>query len=344
MKEIHELAIWCPRPTQEEYNRLKQSIKKNGQLVPISLYEEKILDGATRAQICEELKIEPKYEEYTGDNPFQFSISMNFHRRHLSKGKQLHVANEIFKVIKELKLEKKKLTTFGHGGGTSAHHQAGEEFPVADQVSTTGNVKKTIPTYDPYTGEPMEAEIEIPQKVIEENNKSRDAASKMTGVSTRDIRFAQELEKEMPNVYESMAKGKKTSQKAKESLKFQKQKKTNRNVVEFKKQQVQDFGHKFLFGRLGGDYAGERNADFTDESDNIMEAWVGCPEHGFLLSLSFDEEKNKVNDKVVLKLTLLQTKGGKNYMNEKHHEEMDSWNVELETYMYDEGKIIYIGA
>ncbi len=50
-----------PRPTKERYEEIKQDIQTQGQQLPIIINEKCIiLDGYTRFQICNDLRIEQK--------------------------------------------------------------------------------------------------------------------------------------------------------------------------------------------------------------------------------------------------------------------------------------------
>lgn len=93
--EIHELANLFPMLNEQEHKRLRDDIIKNGLLNPIVLFEEKILDGRNRSLVCEELDIEVKTVEYTGDDPFGYVMSTNLHRRHLSESQRSMLAARI---------------------------------------------------------------------------------------------------------------------------------------------------------------------------------------------------------------------------------------------------------
>ena len=56
--DIHELALLTPKMTNEQYNALKASIQKNGQLEPIRIYRGKVVDGRHRVKVFKELNIE----------------------------------------------------------------------------------------------------------------------------------------------------------------------------------------------------------------------------------------------------------------------------------------------
>jgi ParB-like chromosome segregation protein Spo0J len=101
---VHPAALRVPEASPEDYARLKEDIRKNGLREQIVLaYDEHdelvILDGRTRARICEELGIKvtasPTYRFGETDtarrassmeqfDPVAYVLSMNVHRRHLS--------------------------------------------------------------------------------------------------------------------------------------------------------------------------------------------------------------------------------------------------------------------
>src|SRR3990172_3611815 len=67
--EKHKFNIF-PDMTQEEYEELSDDIKRNGydKKYPIYLYQNAVLDGWHRYKICEELKIEPTFNTFEGDD------------------------------------------------------------------------------------------------------------------------------------------------------------------------------------------------------------------------------------------------------------------------------------
>jgi hypothetical protein len=80
--EYHEYANIYRMLPERELNALADDIKSKGQLLPITSYEGKILDGRNRYRACQIAGIEPRIEEYTGDDPLGLIASLNDHRRH----------------------------------------------------------------------------------------------------------------------------------------------------------------------------------------------------------------------------------------------------------------------
>ena len=91
----HPIADVWPMMDEAKIAELADDIRKNGQLVPVWLYEGKILDGRNRWAACKIAGIEPKTKEYTGDEPTGFAVSLNDRRRHMNKGSLAAVAAEL---------------------------------------------------------------------------------------------------------------------------------------------------------------------------------------------------------------------------------------------------------
>jgi ParB-like chromosome segregation protein Spo0J len=91
----HPIADVWPMMDEAKLHELAEDIRKNGQLVPVWLYEDKILDGRNRWAACKIAGVEPKTKEYTGDEPTAFAVSLNDRRRHMNKGALAAVAAEL---------------------------------------------------------------------------------------------------------------------------------------------------------------------------------------------------------------------------------------------------------
>ena len=116
--KFHEYADIFPLMLDEEFELLKEDIQRFGLLVPITLYEGKILDGRNRYNACKELNIEAKFEEYAGDDPVNYVISENLFRRHLTMYAKVKVGIKIEPVwaekAREQKIEAGKLYGVKH--------------------------------------------------------------------------------------------------------------------------------------------------------------------------------------------------------------------------------------
>jgi hypothetical protein len=85
--QVHDLAQIIPLHTKEQYEELKEDIRKNKLQSSIMTYEGKILDGRGRYNACVELAKERREtnfrtETYTGPDPRRYVVSANVKRRH----------------------------------------------------------------------------------------------------------------------------------------------------------------------------------------------------------------------------------------------------------------------
>jgi len=94
VKVNEEYKKLLPPLTREEYESLKESIRKNV-----------ILDGHNRYEICNELGIEPKFDVKHFDNPLlekRFVIEANLRRRHLNKFQRIEMAKPLLEIERQL--------------------------------------------------------------------------------------------------------------------------------------------------------------------------------------------------------------------------------------------------
>jgi ParB-like chromosome segregation protein Spo0J len=91
----HSIANLFPMMLDEEFEALKADIKKHGLRDPITIYENKILDGRNRYKACLELKIEPDVVVVERENPWDFVKSKNISRRHLSESQRAAIGAEL---------------------------------------------------------------------------------------------------------------------------------------------------------------------------------------------------------------------------------------------------------
>jgi hypothetical protein len=92
---FHPLANIFPPLNDDGQRELDLDVVKNGQLAAIDLYENKILDGRGRYLACILAGIEPRFENYAGNDPLGFLVSRNLCRRHLDESQRAMVAARI---------------------------------------------------------------------------------------------------------------------------------------------------------------------------------------------------------------------------------------------------------
>jgi N6-adenosine-specific RNA methylase IME4 len=97
--ECHEFSNLIPAMTPEQYGQLVEDMGAFGLREPITLYQDRILDGRHRYRAIGELAergiiIEPRYQEFDGSSSeaYGYVLSMNLHRRHLEYSQRAALA------------------------------------------------------------------------------------------------------------------------------------------------------------------------------------------------------------------------------------------------------------
>ena len=93
--QAHDIANIFPLIQGKEFYELCDDIEKHGLREPIWTYEGKILDGRNRAEACSITGVELVTRKYEGDEPLEFVLSLNLHRRHLNESQRGMVAASI---------------------------------------------------------------------------------------------------------------------------------------------------------------------------------------------------------------------------------------------------------
>lgn len=82
--EFHEAANIFPMITGDEFEQLASDIKKNGLRESIKKLDGKIIDGRNRFVACNQVDVSAVFEDVQTDDPVQYVLSLNLHRRHLT--------------------------------------------------------------------------------------------------------------------------------------------------------------------------------------------------------------------------------------------------------------------
>lgn len=95
---LHPACELFPPMSAEEFNDLKEDIKKNGVLQDILTWKGQLVDGRHRIKACEELGIQWDHvvvQMEESDDPVAWAIGSNLHRRHLSQSQKSMVADKV---------------------------------------------------------------------------------------------------------------------------------------------------------------------------------------------------------------------------------------------------------
>jgi hypothetical protein len=91
----HPLADIFPRLDGDDLTALADDIRKNGLRQAIVTCEGMVLDGRNRLAACKIAGVEPRFKEFTGDDPLGYVISLNLTRRHMDASQRAMVAAKI---------------------------------------------------------------------------------------------------------------------------------------------------------------------------------------------------------------------------------------------------------
>jgi hypothetical protein len=91
----HPLAELFPPLDENALQELAADIKANGLRQAIVTHEGQVLDGRNRLAACKIADVEPRFKEFTGDDPLGYVISLNLNRRHLDASQRAIVAARI---------------------------------------------------------------------------------------------------------------------------------------------------------------------------------------------------------------------------------------------------------
>ena len=106
---IHPAADLFPLIEGQEFKELCADIKSRGLSQPITIYKDgSLLDGRNRLLACYETNQEVVIDQYTGNDPVQFSLSANLQRRHLNPGQRAVVALKVRELLQPLAKERQR--------------------------------------------------------------------------------------------------------------------------------------------------------------------------------------------------------------------------------------------
>lgn len=93
--KISEISARSPDMTEDDFTALVDDIRKNGQLVPIWVRGDEVIDGRKRLRVCELLSIEPKVVNLApGQEAEALARSLNLLRTHYSPSQRAMFAAE----------------------------------------------------------------------------------------------------------------------------------------------------------------------------------------------------------------------------------------------------------
>ncbi len=185
--QFHESPALFPMMKGSEYQDLVNSIKVNGLLEPIIIFQGKILDGRNRYRACLKAGVEPRFS-YLPDNinPWEYVWAVNAERRHLPPGQKA--------VIKILQLKQSE---------TWRQAQMARIKEADRRRSEATREQHTI-------SNPRRGESSGPVSCDTAPKRERDDIAQATQVSTATVARACALVSKRPDLAEKVASGETT--------------------------------------------------------------------------------------------------------------------------------------
>lgn len=158
-----------------ELKELSEDISQNTQRAPITLYENKILDGRNRYRACLMINFEPKFRHYTGNDPQGFVVSANLKRKHLDESQRSMVAAKLAS-MKNGRPEKG-----ANLHGFRSKEQAAKDLNVSPRsVATAKTVLREAPKQDIKAVEQGKKTVSAVAKQIKEKKTKSDSPTDKT--------------------------------------------------------------------------------------------------------------------------------------------------------------------
>jgi hypothetical protein len=107
---VHPAADLFPLMSEDELRELGENIKANGMLSPIILHQGMLLDGRNRLDAMESVDIKFDWKDvprcsgglYDEVDPYDFVVSANLHRRHLTNEQKRELIAKVLKAKPEV--------------------------------------------------------------------------------------------------------------------------------------------------------------------------------------------------------------------------------------------------
>lgn len=198
---IHPAADLFPMVDGEELAALCNDIKERGLQQPIIVWRDgSLIDGRNRLVACYRTNQEVVLETYDGDDPVQFSLSANLHRRHLNQGQKAMVALK----VEELFAAEAKKRMADAGRSAAPGRPANKGVAVLPHLSA-GESPHIAAPQPPQEPAALAACVDTPPPPPAP--KARDQAAAVVGASGRSVQMAKAVTKAAPDLAEKVERG-----------------------------------------------------------------------------------------------------------------------------------------
>jgi ParB-like chromosome segregation protein Spo0J len=206
---IHPVANLFPMIDGEDLAALCADIKERGLQQPIIVWHDgSLIDGRNRLIACYRTHQEVVLETYDGDEPVQFSLSANLHRRHLNQGQKAMVALKVEELFAaEAKKRQGQRTDLAPKPQDIVAKLPQCGAPPATEVPS--NPLTRLPSQCLTAGQRAVVALEIQKELhpLSPAPKARDQAAAVVGASGRSVQMAKAVTKAAPDLAEKVERG-----------------------------------------------------------------------------------------------------------------------------------------
>ncbi len=142
---IHPVCALFPMMTPDKLQELADDIKLTGLAMPVVRHGNVLLDGRNRLLACKMAGVDPKWQDFTGDDPSRWILSTNLKRRHLTPEQSVSIAAEASEAILRDAMERKAATAFKPGiapNPTGANQHTRKVNPDSGSPSSKRDAKQ----------------------------------------------------------------------------------------------------------------------------------------------------------------------------------------------------------
>jgi ParB-like chromosome segregation protein Spo0J len=163
--KVHPAANLFPLMDGTAFDGLVKSIRENGLRVPVTVFNDLVLDGRNRIRACVAAGVEPRFVQFEGGDPIKHVVALNLDRRHLSESQRAMVAA--------------KLANLPRGANQHAQVCASSQTAAAGMLNVSRrSVQKAREVLDAAVPEVVQA--------VERGDLAVDAAAKVAGLDAQE--------------------------------------------------------------------------------------------------------------------------------------------------------------
>lgn len=198
-----------PMVDGEELAALCADVKERGLQQPITVWHDgSLIDGRNRLVACYRTHQEVVLETYDGDDPVQFSLSANLHRRHLNQGQKAMVALKVEELF-AAEAKKRHAAAVAESNRARADRQSPSVAVLPHMEDAEAN--PVIAQPPPLVAEGQAVVPPAAQSTIQPPAppapKARDQAAAVVGASGRSVQMAKAVTKAAPDLAEKVERG-----------------------------------------------------------------------------------------------------------------------------------------